>query len=90
MAVNGGSGNAISLGEIQAFYGGSAPTSLSEYNRGGSLVPSTFAGSATATTGTSSQTVDDFGVTVTTIGTGYTGFSTTITQGNSPFSEKLI
>lgn len=86
MAVNGGSGNAISLGEIQAFYGGSAPTSLSEYNRGGSLVPSTFAGSATATTGTSSQTVDDFGVTVTTIGTGYTGFSTTITQGNSPFS----
>ena len=86
MAVNGGSGNAISLGEIQAFYGGSAPTSLSEYNRGGSLVPSTFAGSATATTGTSSQTVDDFGVTVTTIATGYTSFSTTITQGNSGFS----
>ena len=86
MAVNGGSGNAISLGEIQAFYGGSAPTSLSEYNRGGSLVPSTFAGSATATTGTSSQTVDDFGVTVSTIATGYTSFSTTITQGNSGFS----
>lgn len=86
MAVNGGSGNAISLGEIQAFYGGSAPTSLSEYNRGGSLVPSSFAGSATATTGTSSQTVDDFGVTVSTIATGYTSFSTTITQGNSGFS----
>ena len=86
MAVNGGSGNAITLGEIQAFYGGSAPTSLSEYNRGGSLVPSTFAGSATATTGTSSQTVDDFGVTVTTIDTGYTSFSTTITQGNSGYS----
>ena len=86
MAVNGGSGNAIPLGEIQAFYGGSAPTSLSEYNRGGSLVPSTFAGSATATTGTSSQTVDDFGVTVSTIATGYTSFSTTITQGNSGFS----
>ena len=86
MAVNGGAGNAISLGEIQAFYGGSNPISLSEYNRGGCLVPSSFAGSATATTGTTSQTVDDFGVTVTTLATGYTSFSTTITQGNSGFS----
>ena len=86
MAVNGGAGNAISLGEIQAFYGGSNPASLSEYNRGGTLVPSSFAGSATATTGTTSQTVDDFGVTVTTLATGYTSFSTTITQGNSGYS----
>ena len=86
MAVNGGAGNAISLGEVQAFYGGSNPASLSEYNRGGTLVPSSFAGSATATTGTTSQTVDDFGVTVTTLATGYTSFSTTITQGNSGYS----
>lgn len=86
MAVNGGAGNAISFSEIQSFYGGSNPTSLSEYNRGGSLVPSSFAGSVTATTGTTSQTVGDFGVTVTTLATGYTSFSTTITQGNSGFS----
>lgn len=65
MAVNGGAGNAISFSEIQAFYGGSNPISISEYNRGGSLVPASFSGSSTATTGTSSQTVDDFAVTVT-------------------------
>ena len=41
MGVNGGSGNAISLSEIQSYYGGSNPISVSEYNRGGSLVPAT-------------------------------------------------
>ena len=86
MAVDGGAGNAISFSEIQSFYGGSSPISISEYNRGGSLVPSTFAGSDTATTGTTTQTVDDLGVTVTAAATGYTSFSTTITQGNSGFS----
>lgn len=86
MGVDGGAGNAISFSEIQAFYGGSDPISISEYARGGDNVPSSFAGASTATTGTSSQTVDDFGVTVTTIATGYNSFSTTITQGNSGFS----
>ena len=65
MPVNGGAGNAISFSEIQAFYGGSGPISISEYARGGDNVPTSFAGSSTATTGTSSQTVDDFAVTVT-------------------------
>lgn len=65
MAVNGGAGNAISFSEIQAFYGGSNPISISEYARGGDNVPSSFAGVSTATVGTSSQTVDDFAVTVT-------------------------
>ena len=41
MGVNGGAGNAISLSEIQSYYGGSNPISVSEYNRGGSFVPST-------------------------------------------------
>jgi len=40
MAVDGGSGNAISLSEIQAYYGGTNPISVSEYVRGGSFVPS--------------------------------------------------
>lgn len=65
MGVGSGAGNAISFSEIQAFYGGSNPISISEYARGGDNVPSSFAGSSTATTGTSSQTVDDFAVTVT-------------------------
>jgi len=41
MAVNGGAGNAISFSEIQTFYGGTNPISLSEYYRGGSEVPGT-------------------------------------------------
>ena len=39
MGVNGGAGNAISLSELQTYYGGSNPISLSEYYRNGSLVP---------------------------------------------------
>ena len=38
MAVNGGAGNAISISEIQTFYGGSNPAALSEYYRNGSEV----------------------------------------------------
>lgn len=65
MAVNGGAGNAISFSEIRDFYAGSNPVSLSDYNRGGDKVPQSFAGSATATSGTATSTVDDFTVTQT-------------------------
>ena len=43
MGVDGGAGNAISLSEIQSFYGGSNPISLSEYYRAasGTEVPQT-------------------------------------------------
>lgn len=41
MGVNGGSGNSISFQDIQDFYGGSHPISISEYYRGGGEVPST-------------------------------------------------
>lgn len=49
MTFNNGSGTEISFSEIQAFYGGSNPISLSEYNRGGSLVPSTRTDTTTQT-----------------------------------------
>ena len=54
MAVNGGAGNPISFSEIRDFYGDdpNQPVSLSEYNRGGTLVPQTFAGSQTVTQNT--------------------------------------
>lgn len=39
MGVDGGAGNAISLSEVQTFYGGSDPISMSEYYRGGLEVP---------------------------------------------------
>jgi len=66
MAVNGGAGNAISFSELRDFYGDTNPVSLSEFNRGGSNVPDTFTGSVTNTQGSTNQTVDDFGVTVST------------------------
>jgi len=47
MPVNGGTGNAISLSEVQTFYGGSNPISMSEYYRGGSEVPSSVTGTIT-------------------------------------------
>ena len=72
MAVNGGAGNAISFSEVQAFYGGSNPISISEYNRGGSLVPTSFAGASTATTANGAGTKNDFGITQTSQ-TVYTG-----------------
>ena len=54
MAVNGGAGNPISFSELRDFYGDdpNQPVSLSEYNRGGDLVPQTFAGSQTVTQNT--------------------------------------
>lgn len=81
MGVNGGSGNSISLSEIQTFYGGSNPASMSEYYRNGSNVPQTSSAS-----GTSSSTVNSIAAVVTSLGSGYTSFSTTITQGNSGYS----
>ena len=83
MAVNGGAGNAISISEIQTFYGGSNPAALSEYYRAasGTEVPQTSSDS-----GTSSATVNSIAAVVNNLGTGYSSFSTTITQGNSGFS----
>ena len=70
MGVGGGAGNPISFSEIRDFYGDdpSQPVSLSEYNRGGTLVPQTFAGSQTVTQNTdvtysnNQATFDDFQV----------------------------
>ena len=39
MAVDGGAGNPISFSEVQTYYGGSNPISISEYYRGGDEVP---------------------------------------------------
>lgn len=51
MAVDGGAGNAISMSEIQSFYGGSNPISLSEYYRAasGTEVPTTRTDTTTNT-----------------------------------------
>jgi hypothetical protein len=81
MGVNGGAGNAISLSEIQSFYGGSNPAAMSEYYRNGSNVPQTSSAS-----GTTSSTVNSIAAAVTGLGSGYTSFSTTITQSNSGYS----
>ena len=81
MAVNGGAGNAISISEIQTFYGGSNPAALSEYYRNGSNVPQTSSDS-----GTSSATVNNIAAVVNNLGSGYSSFSTPITQSNSGFS----
>ena len=80
MGVDGGAGNTISFSEIQTYYGGSNPIALSEYYREGDEVPGTSSAS-----GTTSQTVNNIAASVSTIATGYTSFSTTITQGNSGF-----
>lgn len=65
MGVDGGAGNAISLSEVQTFYGGSNPISMSEYYRNGSLVPGDLVAAQSNTSGSSSQTIGQFGVTVT-------------------------
>lgn len=70
MGVGDGAGNPISFSDIRDFYGDEKdePVSLSEYNRGGNLVPQTFAGSQTATQNTNitysnnQATFDDFQV----------------------------
>lgn len=72
MGVNGGAGNAISFSELQTFYGGSNPISLSEYYRGGSLVPGDQVAAQSNVSGTSDQTVGQFSVDVTTTST-FTG-----------------
>ncbi|MCH1611624.1 MAG: hypothetical protein L7S53_09990, partial [Luminiphilus sp.] len=59
----------------------SNPASISEYYRNGSNVPQTSSAS-----GTSSSTVNSIAAAVTSLGSGYTSFSTTITQGNSGYS----
>jgi hypothetical protein len=85
MGVNGGAGNAISLSEIQSFYGGSNPAAMSEYYRNGSNVPQTSSAS-----GTTSSTVNNIAAVVNNLGSGRSGFSTTITQSNSPFSVSSL
>ena len=68
MTIGTGTGNTISFSTIRDFYGDTNPVAISDFNRNTSndtLVDATFTGASTATTGTSSQTVDDFAVTVT-------------------------
>jgi len=72
MAVDGGAGNAISFSEIQTYYGGSNPISISEYYRGGSEVPGDQVTAQSNTSGTADQTVGQFTVDVTTTST-FTG-----------------
>ena len=86
MSIGDGAGTSISFSQIQAFYGGVSPISISEYARGGDNVPSSFSGSSTATTGTTSQTVDDFAVTVTEVDGSLVNLTTSgSNQGNAPF-----
>lgn len=72
MAVDGGAGNTISFSEIQTYYGGSNPISISEYYRGGSEVPGDQVTAQSNTSGTADQTVGEFTVNVTTTST-FTG-----------------
>ena len=65
MGVNGGAGNTISFSEIQTFYGGSNPISISEYYRGGSEVPTDLIPAQANTNGTSDQTLGQFTADVT-------------------------
>ena len=86
MGVDGGAGNAISLSEVQTFYGGSNPISMSEYYRGGSEVPSTAtvvvsnsdSGTTSATSGSVAAAVST-DTAVTTIGSGYGNAGTIFT-----------
>jgi hypothetical protein len=89
MTIGTGTGNTISFSTIRDFYGDSNPVSISEFNRNTSndtLVDATFVGASTATTGTSSQTVDDFAVTVTEVDGSLVELTTSGgNQGNAPF-----
>jgi hypothetical protein len=89
MAVGSGTGNTISFSTIRDFYGDTNPVSISEFNRNTSndtLVDATFVGASTATTGTSSQTVDDFAVTVTEVDGSLVELTTSGgNQANAPF-----
>ena len=54
------SSGAISIGDLASEFGGSAPHSLSEYYRGGGLVPSTKQSTVTATSTGSTQSGTNF------------------------------
>lgn len=70
MAVNDGDKTEIKFSEIQKFYGGEKPISLSEYYRGGKYVSVDFISAQEAATGSSNATVGQFSVSVTTAYTG--------------------
>ena len=78
MGVNGGAGNEISFSDLQTFYGGSNPISLSEYYRGGSEVPGEQVTAQANTSGTSDQTIGQFTADVTTTST----FSGSLSTGS--------
>ena len=83
MGVDGGAGNAISLSEVQTFYGGSNPISMSEYYRGGSEVPSTAtvvasnsdSGTTSATSGSVAAVVSNDSTSSTITGAGNVSFT---------------
>ena len=52
---------ALSLGQIATEYSDSQPNSMSEFYRGGSLVPTTVSGSATQAAPSTNGTYNDFG-----------------------------
>lgn len=52
---------ALSLGQIATEYGDSQPNSMSEFYRGGSLVPTTVSGTATQAAPSTNGTYTDFG-----------------------------
>jgi len=79
MAVDGGTGNEISFSDLQTFYGGSNPISLSEYYRGGSEVPGEQVTAQANTSGTSDQTIGEFTADVTSTST-FTGALGSITS----------
>lgn len=86
MAVDGGAGNTISFSEIQTYYGGSNPISISEYYRGGSEVPGTSTVvAANSDSGTTSATSGSVAAVVTndstsaTINGGFSQAGTTFT-----------
>tara|TARA_E500000318_G_C3549296_1_gene208155 strand:+ start:111 stop:902 length:792 start_codon:yes stop_codon:yes gene_type:complete len=84
MGVDGGAGNAISFSELQTFYGGSNPISLSEYYRNGSLVPGDLVAAQANTSGTTSQTIGQFTVTVSgTFNGALSSFTDSITFNNA-------
>ena len=70
MGVDGGAGNEISFSDLQTFYGGSNPISLSEYYRNGSLVPGDQISAQSNTSGTGNQTIGQFSVAVSSAFTG--------------------
>ena len=86
MGVNsGGSGSTVSFSDLQSAYGGSHPISISEYYRGGSLVPSTSTStqkSAASASGNSTNTTGSITATV--------NSSTTATGSLSGFSTKQM